>query len=72
MRRSDRRGVSGQPARDVRRDYPLGGSAGLEIGMRMKRGLIVVGGPVRDFAGLEMKGGTIVLPAARSYGRAPG
>ena len=39
----------------------VGGSAGLEIGMRMKRGLIVVGGPVRDFAGLEMKGGTIVL-----------
>ena len=29
--------------------------------MRMKRGLIVIGGPVRDFAGLEMKGGTIVL-----------
>ncbi len=39
----------------------VGGSAGLEIGMRMKRGLIVIGGPVRDFAGLEMKGGTIVL-----------
>jgi formylmethanofuran dehydrogenase subunit C len=39
----------------------VGGSAGLEIGMRMKRGLIVVGGPVRDFAGLEMKGGTIIL-----------
>jgi formylmethanofuran dehydrogenase subunit C len=39
----------------------IGGSAGLEIGMRMKRGLIVIGGPVRDFAGLEMKGGTIVL-----------
>src|SRR5678815_1690725 len=29
--------------------------------MRMKRGTIVVGGLVRDFAGLEMKGGTIVL-----------
>jgi formylmethanofuran dehydrogenase subunit C len=39
----------------------VGGSAGLEVGMRMKRGLIIVGGPVRDFAGLEMKGGTIVL-----------
>jgi len=39
----------------------VGGSAGLEIGMRMKRGLIVIGGPVRDFAGLEMKGGTIIL-----------
>lgn len=39
----------------------IGGSAGLEIGMRMKRGLIVIGGPVRDFVGLEMKGGTIVL-----------
>jgi formylmethanofuran dehydrogenase subunit C len=37
------------------------GSAGLEVGMRMKRGIIAVGGPVRDFAGLEMKGGTIVL-----------
>jgi formylmethanofuran dehydrogenase subunit C len=29
--------------------------------MRMKRGVIVVQGPVRDFAGLQMKGGTIVL-----------
>ena len=29
--------------------------------MRMKRGTIVIGGPVRDFAGLQMKGGTIVL-----------
>ena len=29
--------------------------------MRMKRGLIIISGPVRDFAGLEMKGGTIVL-----------
>jgi len=37
------------------------GSAGLEVGMRMKRGTIVVGGPARDFAGLQMKGGTIVL-----------
>jgi len=39
----------------------IGGSAGLEIGMRMKRGIIAVRGPVRDFAGLQMKGGTIVL-----------
>jgi formylmethanofuran dehydrogenase subunit C len=39
----------------------VGGSAGLEVGMRMKRGVIVIGGPVRDFAGLQMKGGTIVL-----------
>lgn len=39
----------------------IGGSAGLEVGMRMKRGLIVIGGPARDFAGLEMKGGTLVL-----------
>jgi formylmethanofuran dehydrogenase subunit C len=39
----------------------VGGSAGLEVGMRMKRGTIVVGKPVRDFAGLQMKGGTIVL-----------
>jgi formylmethanofuran dehydrogenase subunit C len=37
------------------------GSAGFEVGMRMKRGTIVVGEPVRDFAGLQMKGGTIVL-----------
>jgi formylmethanofuran dehydrogenase subunit C len=37
------------------------GSAGLEVGMRMRRGIIAVGGPVRDFAGLQMKGGTIVL-----------
>ncbi|PYQ96619.1 MAG: formylmethanofuran dehydrogenase subunit C, partial [Acidobacteria bacterium] len=37
------------------------GSAGLEVGMRMKRGTIVVGKPARDFAGLQMKGGTIVL-----------
>ena len=42
-------------------DVLIGGSAGLEVGMRMKRGLIAVGGPVRDFAGLQMKGGTIVL-----------
>ncbi|HVS39316.1 MAG TPA: formylmethanofuran dehydrogenase subunit C [Gemmataceae bacterium] len=37
------------------------GSAGIEVGMRMKRGLIAVKGPVRDFAGLQMKGGTLVL-----------
>jgi formylmethanofuran dehydrogenase subunit C len=29
--------------------------------MRMKRGIIVVGGLVRDFAGLQRKGGTIFL-----------
>jgi formylmethanofuran dehydrogenase subunit C len=39
----------------------IGGSAGLEVGMRMKRGIIVVAGPARDFAGLQMKGGTLVL-----------
>jgi formylmethanofuran dehydrogenase subunit C len=39
----------------------IGGSAGMEVGMRMKRGIIAVAGPVRDFAGLQMKGGTIVL-----------
>lgn len=39
----------------------IDGSAGLEVGMRMKRGIIAVGGAVRDFAGLQMKGGTIVL-----------
>jgi formylmethanofuran dehydrogenase subunit C len=41
----------------------IGGSAGLEVGMRMKRGIIAVGGLVRDFAGLQMKGGTIFLCA---------
>ena len=40
------------------------GSAGLEVGMRMKRGMIGVRGVVRDFAGLEMKGGTIVVGGA--------
>ncbi len=39
----------------------IGGSAGIEVGMRMRRGVIVVGGPARDFAGLQMKGGTLVL-----------
>ena len=29
--------------------------------MRMRRGTIAVKGPVRDFAGLQMKGGTIFL-----------
>ena len=33
--------------------------------MRMKRGIIAVGGPVSDFAGLQMKGGTIVLMERR-------
>jgi formylmethanofuran dehydrogenase subunit C len=37
------------------------GTAGLEVGMRMKRGIIAVGGQARDFVGLEMKGGTILL-----------
>ncbi len=39
----------------------VGGTAGLEVGMRMRRGTIVVGGKVRDFCGLQMKGGTIIL-----------
>lgn len=39
----------------------VGGTAGLEVGMRMKRGLIAIRGLVRDFAGLQMKGGTILL-----------
>jgi len=39
----------------------VGGSAGLEVGMRMRRGVIAIGGPVRDFTGLQMKGGTIFL-----------
>jgi formylmethanofuran dehydrogenase subunit C len=29
--------------------------------MRMRRGVIAVNGPVKDFAGLQMKGGTLVL-----------
>ena len=29
--------------------------------MRMKKGIIAIGGLVRDFAGLQMKGGTIIL-----------
>src|SRR5262249_17519869 len=37
------------------------GSAGIELGMRMRRGVIAIRGPVKDFAGLQMKGGTIVL-----------
>ena len=37
------------------------GTAGFEVGMRMKRGIIAIGGLVRDFAGLQMKGGTIVM-----------
>lgn len=41
----------------------VGGSAGLEVGMRMKRGIIAIGGPARDFAGLQMRGGTILLCA---------
>jgi formylmethanofuran dehydrogenase subunit C len=40
------------------------GTAGLEVGMRMKRGTIVIASGVRDFAGLEMKGGTIILGGA--------
>lgn len=39
----------------------VGGGAGIEVGMRMKRGTIVIGGRVRDFAGLQMKGGTLFL-----------
>ncbi len=39
----------------------VGGTAGIEVGMRMKRGTIAIRGRVRDFAGLQMKGGTIFL-----------
>ena len=39
----------------------IDGSAGIEVGMRMKRGIIAIGGPVRDFAGLQMKGGSLFL-----------
>jgi formylmethanofuran dehydrogenase subunit C len=41
----------------------IGGTVGLELGMRMKRGIIAVAGAARDFAGLQMKGGTILLGA---------
>jgi formylmethanofuran dehydrogenase subunit C len=37
------------------------GTAGLEVGMRMRGGTIVIVGAARDFTGLQMKGGTIVL-----------
>ena len=39
----------------------IGGSAGMEVGMRMRRGIIAIQGKVRDFAGLQMKGGTLLL-----------
>src|SRR5262249_52695015 len=39
----------------------IGGSAGPEGGMRMKRGVIVGGGMARDFVRLQIKGGTIFL-----------
>lgn len=42
----------------------VGGNAGLEVGMRMKRGIIAIKGKARDFAGLQMKGGTLVLGGA--------
>lgn len=42
----------------------IDGGAGLEVGMRMKRGIIAVKGKARDFAGLQMQGGTIVLGGA--------
>ena len=32
--------------------------------MRMKRGTIAIKGTVKDFAGLEMKGGTLILGGA--------
>ena len=37
------------------------GTAGLEVGMRMRGGVIAIRGQARDFTGLQMKGGTIVL-----------
>jgi formylmethanofuran dehydrogenase subunit C len=36
-------------------------NVGMEVGMRMKRGIIAVRGGVKDFAGLQMKGGTLFL-----------
>ena len=57
-----RGGVPRKPLRHDGRDNSRSeAAAGLEVGMRMKRGTIVVGGMARDFAGLEMKGGTIIL-----------
>ena len=38
----------------------------------MRRGIIAIGGPVRDFAGLQMKGGTIFLLAGAESAPAPG
>lgn len=37
------------------------GRAGVEVAMRMRRGLICILGPVGDAAGLEMKGGTLIM-----------
>jgi formylmethanofuran dehydrogenase subunit C len=39
----------------------IDGTAGIEIGMRMRRGLICIQGRAGDFAGLQMLGGTIIL-----------
>jgi formylmethanofuran dehydrogenase subunit C len=39
----------------------IGGDAGIEIAMLMRRGLICIQGRVGDFAGLQMLGGTLVL-----------
>jgi len=41
----------------------IDGTAGLEVGMRMRGGTIVIVGAARDFTGLQMKGGTIFLVA---------
>lgn len=56
-------GASYRGSRQGMRDGTIliGGSAGLEVGLQMRRGIIAVKGPVRDFAGLGMKGGTIIL-----------
>ena len=43
------------------------GSAGLEVGSRMRRGMIVIKGLCRDFAGLQMKGGTIILCSGAEF-----
>jgi formylmethanofuran dehydrogenase subunit C len=39
----------------------IDGNAGLEVAMRMRRGLICIQGCVGDFAGLQMLGGTLLL-----------
>ena len=50
----------------------IGGTAGLEVGMRMKRGVIVIGGPVRDSPGCRCAAARSSSARARSCGPARG